>query len=60
MSAGPDGLKRRLPGKWRVRSPEERILRRIRAARSEWALADRSDWELREGRRRPGWRGCRL
>ena len=48
MSAGPDGLKRRLPGKWRVRSPEERILRRIRAARSEWALADRSDWELRE------------
>ena len=48
MSTGPDGSKRQLPGKWRARSPEGRILRRIRTARNEWDLANWSDRELRE------------
>lgn len=48
MSAGPDRSQRRLSGKWRLRSPEGRILSRIRAARREWSLANWSDRELRE------------
>ena len=48
MSGGRNRSQRRLPGTWRVRSPEGRILHRIRAARSELGLADRSDRELRE------------
>ena len=48
MSAGADEPRRGLLGKWRVRSPEGRILRRIRVARREWDLSNWSDRDLRE------------
>ena len=49
MNPAPGLLQRRLPGNARRRgnSPEERLVQRIRAARREQRLANRSDAELR-------------
>ena len=48
MSGGGAKSKRRMHGMWGVRSWEDRILRRIRAFRSEQGVAGWSDRDLRE------------
>ena len=48
MNPRLDRATRRLQGKWRALSVEDRILRRIRASQSEWGVSNWSDRALRE------------